>query len=410
MLLLTYRSFFTPLDLFQALTARYAMTPPSEVAASEAKLELWTRKVQQPVQLMVCNVLTKWIMHYVYDDELATDGLIESFDAFVDGPLADSSRTRKLGELLKSNMTKRRKNTGPRSKVKMFSTPPEPPLYNEAFSAIDRPAAVPALEWARQLTLIEFELFERISPAELLGQAWTKKNKEERAKHVLKLIEHSNNVAAWVASVVLSEANIEQRSDAFGHLVEVASECAKLGNFNGLFEIMAGLDLAAVHRLKQTKQHLNAERQAQLEQLNRLVSVDANRKAYRGALNDFTGPSCIPYLGMYLTDLTFIEEGNSNTIDKVITTDDQEQTLKLINWGKHQKYAAIIEEVRFYQQTSYNLAPCESIENYLRKSMLDLLMDDKEQYERSLEVEPRNPRAPPVKEKPPLVKLMQGTH
>ena len=47
--------------------------------------------------------------------------------------------------------------------------------------------------------------------------------------------------------------------------------------------------------------------------------------------------------GMYLTDLTFIEDGNPDEINH------------LINFEKHRKVAEVIAEIQLYQQTAYNL-------------------------------------------------------
>lgn len=48
-----------------------------------------------------------------------------------------------------------------------------------------------------------------------------------------------------------------------------------------------------------------------LEKLQGLVSSDGRFRSLRDALHR-CDPPCIPYLGMYLTDLSFIEEGTPN--------------------------------------------------------------------------------------------------
>lgn len=57
---------------------------------------------------------------------------------------------------------------------------------------------------------------------------------------------------------------------------------------------------------KQTKQTI--------EKLQTLVSTDGRFRNMREALHR-CDPPCIPYLGMYLTDLSFIEEGIPNFTD-----------------------------------------------------------------------------------------------
>lgn len=51
-----------------------------------------------------------------------------------------------------------------------------------------------------------------------------------------------------------------------------------------------------------------------VEKLQNLVSSDGRFRNLRDSLHR-TDPPCIPYLGMYLSDLTFIEEGTPNFTD-----------------------------------------------------------------------------------------------
>ena len=51
-----------------------------------------------------------------------------------------------------------------------------------------------------------------------------------------------------------------------------------------------------------------------MEKLQSLVSSDGRFRNLRDSLHR-TDPPCIPYLGMYLSDLTFIEEGTPNFTD-----------------------------------------------------------------------------------------------
>lgn len=51
-----------------------------------------------------------------------------------------------------------------------------------------------------------------------------------------------------------------------------------------------------------------------IDKLQNLVSSDGRFRNLRDALHR-TDPPCIPYLGMYLSDLAFIEEGTPNFTD-----------------------------------------------------------------------------------------------
>ena len=73
-LLLTYRSFYSPHELLQALLDVYHLEPPAEMAQLPAEEHSsweahWAWEAQRllPVQLMICNVLQKWITNYLCD-------------------------------------------------------------------------------------------------------------------------------------------------------------------------------------------------------------------------------------------------------------------------------------------------------------------------------------------------------
>lgn len=50
------------------------------------------------------------------------------------------------------------------------------------------------VELARQVTLLEFDLFRQIAPSELVGLAWMKADKQRRASNLLRMIDFSNRV------------------------------------------------------------------------------------------------------------------------------------------------------------------------------------------------------------------------
>ena len=59
---------------------------------------------------------------------------------------------------------------------------------------------------------------------------------------------------------------------------------------------------------------LSSQTKQTIEKLQNIVSSDGRFRNLRDALHR-CDPPCIPYLGMYLTDLSFIEEGTPNFTD-----------------------------------------------------------------------------------------------
>jgi son of sevenless-like protein len=108
------------------------------------------------------------------------------------------------------------------------------------------------LELARQITIKEYNQFKIISPKECLNQAWNKSKKEEVAPNVLKMIHFSNDMSAWVMTEVLKGNTPRVRAATVQFFLRVAKHCNELNNFNGVFEIIAGLQSSAIARLKKS--------------------------------------------------------------------------------------------------------------------------------------------------------------
>lgn len=85
------------------------------------------------------------------------------------------------------------------------------------------------------------------------------------------------------------------------------------------------------------------------------------------------------FLGVYLTDLTFIEDGNPNTLKK---------SRQLINFSKRMKTAEVIREIQQYQSVPYNLAPVQEIQMFIKCHLQDS-RDVGDLYDQSLSMEPR---------------------
>lgn len=104
----------------------------------------------------------------------------------------------------------------------------------------------------------------------------------------------------------------------------------ELQNYNGLMAVMSALNSSTITRLKRTWDALGGKSKATYGTLNKAVSHDRNYAAYRAALRKAQAP-CLPFLGVYLTDVTFCHEGNPAT-----RTSPLDPNLKLINFDRYQ--------------------------------------------------------------------------
>jgi len=114
------------------------------------------------------------------------------------------------------------------------------------------------------------------------------------------------------------------------------------------------------------------------EELVALTTGANNFCAYREKLRS-TNPPCIPYMGRYQTDLTFIEDGNAESLSN-----------GYVNFFKRRLKAEIIREIQTYQQTGYNLIEVEPVMNWIKASSSESINVDEETiYNVSLIIEPR---------------------
>ena len=67
---------------------------------------------------------------------------------------------------------------------------------------------------------------------------------------MLELIRRFNLMSASVAMRILREKELAQRVRVMNFFINVAVECQKVQNFNGMMEIVSALYSSPIHRLK----------------------------------------------------------------------------------------------------------------------------------------------------------------
>ncbi|NXG40685.1 RGRF1 factor, partial [Psilopogon haemacephalus] len=234
-----------------------------------------------------------------------------------------------------------------------------------------------ALEIAEQLTLLDHLVFKKIPYEEFFGQGWMKLEKNERTPYIMKNTKHFNDVSNLIASEIIRNEEINARVSAIEKWVAVADICRCLHNYNAVLEITSSLNRSAIFRLKKTWLKVSKQTKALIDKLQKLVSSEGRFKNLREALKN-CDPPCVPYLGMYLTDLAFIEEGTPNY------TEDG-----LVNFSKMRMISHIIREIRQFQQTSYKIEHQPKVTQYLLDQ--SCVMDEESLYEASLRLEPKLP-------------------
>uniref|UniRef100_A0A8B9J6G6 Ras protein-specific guanine nucleotide-releasing factor 2a n=1 Tax=Astyanax mexicanus TaxID=7994 RepID=A0A8B9J6G6_ASTMX len=319
----------------------------------------------------VLNVLRHWVSKHSQDFELNTElkmgvmGLLE--EVLRDPDLLPQERKATANIL---NALSQDDQEDAQLKIEDILQMAECPKA-ECFESLS------AMEIAEQITLLDHIIFRSIPYEEFLGQGWMKMDKTERTPYIMKTSQHFNDMSNLVASQIMSHTDVGSRASSIEKWVAVADICRCLNNYNGVLEITSALNRSAIYRLKKTWAKISKQTKALMDKLQKTVSSEGRFKNLRETLKNCNPPS-VPYLGMYLTDLAFIEEGTPNFTEE-----------GLVNFSKMRMISHIIREIRQFQQTPYRIEHQPKVTQYLLDKAL--IMDEDTLYDLSLKIEPRLP-------------------
>ncbi|KAJ3416659.1 RasGEF [Chytridiales sp. JEL 0842] len=254
---------------------------------------------------------------------------------------------------------------------------------------------------AEQLTLIEHAQFKRIRVDEFYCQSWNKKGETRDSGNRLRgLISWFNKVAYGAATEVVMAQKLKDRVSVLKRLIYTADCCLKWNNFNTAFEIVAGLNLGPVSRLKKTWKALPTKYMDSWNSLNSILSHEGSHKNYRAKLASLkersTNTAILPYLGVNLQDLTFTEDGNptflaetpNSTQSQLSTPETPRDTSdKLINFSKFRMISRLLQNIMDYQKGEYTFNADDGIQDFLKTGWRAL--DNAGLYEQSKLCEPR---------------------
>ncbi|XP_060033652.1 rap guanine nucleotide exchange factor 6 isoform X7 [Erinaceus europaeus] len=199
------------------------------------------------------------------------------------------------------------------------------------------------IEVATQLSMRDFDLFRNIEPTEYIDDLFKLDSKTGNT-HLKEFEDIINQETFWVASEILSESNQLKRMKIIKHFIKIALHCRECKNFNSMFAIISGLNLASVARLRGTWEKLPSKYEKHLQDLQDLFDPSRNMAKYRNILSSQSmQPPIIPLFPVVKKDMTFLHEGNDSKVDG------------LVNFEKLRMIAKEIRQV--IRMTSANMDP-----------------------------------------------------
>uniref|UniRef100_A0A8C2IV64 Ras protein-specific guanine nucleotide-releasing factor 2a n=1 Tax=Cyprinus carpio TaxID=7962 RepID=A0A8C2IV64_CYPCA len=367
--------------------SRCAMSPASAfaiatAAAGHSSLQGFTNPeksydkeflIRRAATNRVLNVLRHWVSKHSQDFEMNAE-LTMAVIALLEEVLRDPDllpQERKAAANILSALSQEEQDD---SQLKI-----EDIVHMSDCARVESFESLSAMELAEQITLLDHIVFRNIPYEEFLGQGWMKMDKNERTPYIMKTSQHFNDMSNLVASQIMAHADVSSRAASIEKWLAVADICRCLNNYNGVLEITSALNRSAIYRLKKTWVKVCKQTKALMDRLQKIVSSEGRFKNLRETLKN-CNPPCVPYLGMYLTDLAFIEEGTPNFTEE-----------GLVNFSKMRMISHIIREIRQFQQAPYRIDLQPKVTQFLLDKTL--VMDEDTLYELSLKIEPRLPPA-----------------
>jgi Rap guanine nucleotide exchange factor 1 len=171
---------------------------------------------------------------------------------------------------------------------------------------------------------------------------WAKERNEEKSPLLTHFTMHFNNVSQWTKARILERGvDMRGRVKIVLHFVAIMKALREtFNNFNSYLAILSAVESSPISRLDWPDRVVKS-----LEEPRALIDNKGSFKNYREAFAT-AKPPCIPYIGLYLQDLTFIEMQPKTLEDGVS-----------INFTKRWKQFKSVDHIRFAQTKQYTFDP-----------------------------------------------------
>ncbi|KAJ6486221.1 ras guanine nucleotide exchange factor domain-containing protein [Mycena vitilis] len=358
--LTTFRTFTTANQLFDLLVARYHMERPEHL--TDEQVDEWREKMQLPTQRRTLTLFTMWLQdHRLLEEEPHIAQRLTDFLAKITTPqpLALTAKLiiRSIEDLTFANPVDQSPTVSTRKRRKSKN-------HKNDLLRLD------PTDIAEQLALLEFKLYVKITAQECISYAKVQTGKA--VENLCTFCATHDKLAAWVKTSILNNEALGKRADTVDFWIKVAEKCRNMNNFASMAAVINALSSTVISRLHLTWAHVG--RKSILDALIKFNDPSGGFSGYRLLLSNAEG-SCVPFVGMYMTDIVHIS-------DQFSDHDGQ------ISFLKRQRWYEVVQIMLRSQKQPYNIAESETTLNFIWGHLrMDSLKDQTWFWEKSQEVQ-----------------------
>lgn len=388
-----FSTFIKPTRLFEILIEKYRLTMPT--ALSYEEYGIWLEEKLKPQQKNVLSVFEKlfsnyWIVNYT------TPELINIWESFInETPSIDLSLIELAAKVMSFSVQEEYIdyfNLG-NSESKLI---PMTPLNNTILQLKLQQMNINYV--AEQITAVQAFYYRKLNLWDLLGRTYNfsrilRKNNDKKSnnsrdplgtKNIANFIKNCNNMTHFTIYMILRRSDSQERIDSIKYFITLAEKLLTLKNYSSMTAIISGLSSTSISRLRKTWDGVPSSYVLKFQKMDNLMSIGKNYSEYRNILRfvENDGDPYLPFLGMYLSDLRFTTDGNSDWLTSKKGPDG------LVNFAKRLNIMKIIREVMNFNETIYKIKLDPDFSRYLNEIFVEL-PDDEKMYEMSIEIEPR---------------------
>ena len=389
---MTYLGFMTSSQMFEKLKEvwnRIKPNAPPVIPAdtedggdADTSMDISRDTGREPsgdaVELTFVRLYEKWMEQAFFDFDL---GLIDEIAAWIDKIETNKPAAKKrMRDALQKQLNG--KVSDKHMDLRLDDVNIQLPLavFTSQFSLLDMFSwshKKGTMELARQITMATAKYYYQITAKELLDCAWSKPSMRHRSPNIIALTNKFNILSDWVVSEILNAPTKHFRIKRIIDFAKLADALWNMSNFFDAMAIASSINGNAIYRLKHHKAIIEREFADSLKPIEVILEASKSDKNFANLLqihNDALakGHPAIPYVGVYLTQLTFTYDGNPDFIEGKV------------NFSKCVGVYKIIDKILKFQTKQYNFLVIDQVQEKLRELKRE---DESKLFSKSLKVE-----------------------